>query len=551
MRVMSQQLPSLPRYLPRLAARGSSERSASERVGTHPEPSRAGTRSGRLSQLRSRACDAEAAMEFPEHSRQLLECLSRQRTQGFLCDCTVLVGPAEFRAHRAVLASCSGYFHLFCRDAPLRAPDELSVRLNADVVTASAFGALLAFMYEGRLRIDGLPVEDVLAAASYLHMHDIVKVCKQRLRDAASGDQEHLGGRIKTERFASPLDLHHNSWREGDRNGEPKTTKQLLRGVCKISLSCISLGDRDAESSEDAGKSHGEHAGLQTTVDRRITSPRPLQLTLGRLPAENVLDLSFRRGWEAPTVKSVLVEEEMTEMEEEERIESRLPMTIVMPQNSGRASCDLSEKVPSTSSEAEQEEEESSDEVETSGPTAVAAFGLLREPLDDPLLSCGPGALLGPSGMVYACPLCGQAVSSPQALQLHLSLHFGERGTLRAERSNGCAPGTGGVAMATVSMEGSGGEGDVPTCSTCRKTFSCAYTLRRHERTHSGEKPYTCAQCGKAFQYSHNLTRHAVVHTREKPHACKWCERRFTQSGDLYRHIRKFHAGLVGAAPGQ
>uniref|UniRef100_A0A8C4R377 Zinc finger and BTB domain containing 18 n=1 Tax=Eptatretus burgeri TaxID=7764 RepID=A0A8C4R377_EPTBU len=363
-------------------------------------------------------------------------------------------------------------------------------------------------MYEGRLRIDALPVEDVLAAASYLHMHDIVKVCKQRLRDAASGDAERPVGRVKTE----------------------------------------------AESSEDAGKSLGEYAGSQTTVDRRIPSPRPMQLTLGRLPVENVLDLSFRRGWEAPTVKSVLVEEEMTEIEEEERIESRLPMTVVMPQNSGRASCDLSEKVPSTSSEAEQEEEESSDEVETSGPTATAAaaaFGLLREPLDDPLLSCGPGALLGPSGMVYACPLCGQAVSSPQALQLHLSLHFGERGTLRAERSNGCAPGTGAVAMATVSMEGSGGEGDVPTCSTCRKTFSCAYTLRRHERTHSGEKPYTCAQCGKAFQYSHNLTRHAVVHTREKPHACKWCERRFTQSGDLYRHIRKFHAGLVGAAPGQ
>ncbi|XP_068614467.1 zinc finger and BTB domain-containing protein 3-like [Brachionichthys hirsutus] len=125
-------------------------------------------------------------MEFPQHSQQLLSALRSQRQRGFLCDCTILVGSAHFLAHKAVLASCSPFFHMFYSDSPVVSGGNGasgSVTLDSDIVTPAAFSLLLDFVYEGVLYLDHAPpVEDILAAASFLHMNEVVRVCKKRLQ---------------------------------------------------------------------------------------------------------------------------------------------------------------------------------------------------------------------------------------------------------------------------------------------------------------------------------------------------------------------------------
>ncbi|XP_025904437.1 zinc finger and BTB domain-containing protein 42 [Nothoprocta perdicaria] len=474
-------------------------------------------------------------MEFPDHSRQLLQCLSQQRHQGFLCDCTVLVGEAQFRAHRAVLASCSMYFHLFYRD---QLDKRDIVHLNSDIVTAPAFSLLLEFMYEGKLEFNSLPVEDVLAAASYLHMYDIVKVCKGKLKDKEMCPDEKMSDEVAALEKAEQrfLDAAAAPARDLDTGSKAKfgaaeydraAGKEKEKVGSQPGWSCeqLSVSSAPAEAELCAAAAGKTKANVNSSAGP--LSQRSVKQSLAPSDVDCALDLSFKpvpgRDSLHPSYvfgqlasdsqqqgTEPLVKDEQDLLSDQEDGEARSPES----QHFGNAAKSLvtglghmftgNGSSHAREEDLDQERDESEDDMDASD---ISSSGVLVPP-----------------GHICVCPLCSKVFPNPHILQLHLSSHFRDKDGSRTRLSP---------------------DGSVPTCTLCGKTFSCMYTLKRHERTHSGEKPYTCGQCGKSFQYSHNLSRHAVVHTREKPHGCKWCERRFTQSGDLYRHIRKFHCGLV------
>jgi len=87
-------------------------------------------------------------------------------------------------------------------------------------------------------------------------------------------------------------------------------------------------------------------------------------------------------------------------------------------------------------------------------------------------------------------------------------------------------------------------------CDSCGSVFHTPFSMKRHKKAHTGDKPYRCmwvgvneAGCGKSFAEKAGLKRHLRSHTGEKPFICNFpeCGKRYADNVNLGRHYERYH----------